>query len=292
MIASQKISVGAVILNHNDNENTLRLVAQFVDNDHIDAIVVIDNSGNTGLAGSEIVLLNPKVIFLKCSNDGYAHGNNMAIQKIKEKYGLPDTIIISNPDVEISDESIYKCIEFLGDNPDYAVVTPRMMKTDGSFHPLAGWKERTFKSDLAYSSGIMSRIIGMYHEAYSPEYWSTQFSDVDCVTGSFFLVRGDLFEKVGFFDEHTFLFYEEDILGFKIKRLGYREAVLNYCTFIHHEGVSAGRRVNYLRKYCIMQRSRLYFHRKYTRLNPFQYFILIIVTGIGFCENLLKTILF
>ena len=44
--------------------------------------------------------------------------------------------------------------------------------------------------------------------------------DVENIAGSFFIARHDIFKAIGYFDENTFLFYEEDILGEKIKEKG------------------------------------------------------------------------
>jgi len=278
----------AVILNHNDNEDTLRLASAFNAMLLIDRVAVADNSHTGGLDGSETKISDPKDIFIKVDNNGYASGNNEAVRALEQKFGLPDLIIISNPDVDISLESIQSCIDFLNTHDDYAVVTPRMLRPSGEMHHLTGWRERTMLCDLAYSSGILSRTIGMYRETYPADYWSTPYSVVDCVTGSFFVIRGIVFKEVGFFDEKTFLFYEEDILGFKLKRLGLKEAVLNDCSFIHREGVSAGRNINYLKKYMTMQKSRLYFQRAYKKAPFYKMAALYAATGLGLAESLVK----
>ena len=279
----------AIILNHNDNEDTLRLASAFNTMPFIDRVAVVDNSSAAGLDGSEAELGALKCIFLKIKNNGYASGNNEAVRALEQTFGLPDLIIISNPDVDISIESIQSCIDFLNSHADFAVVTPRMLRPSGEMHHLTGWRERTMLCDIAYSSGILSRTIGMYRETYPPDYWNTPYSVVDCVTGSFFMIRGSVFKNVGFFDENTFLFYEEDILGFKLKRLGLKEAVINDCSFIHREGVSAGRRIKYIKKYLTMQKSRLYFQHKYKKAPFYKMAALYAATGLGLAESLVKT---
>jgi N-acetylglucosaminyl-diphospho-decaprenol L-rhamnosyltransferase len=289
MTVTQKKTVAAVILNHNERDYTLKLVGGLAKGTTVDAIAVVDNSDKSALSGREAELGSERVRFLKAENNGYARCTNAGLRLLEQNGVAADYIIISNPDVEVTEECIEKCIGFLDEHPEYAVVSPHMFKPDGTQHPLAAWRERSFLCDLAYSSGLLSRIIGMYRETYPQQHWQTPFSTVDCVTGSFFMVRGEAFKKAGCFDEKTFLFYEEDILGFKLKRLGYKEAVLNTCTFVHYEGVSSGRKVGFIQKYLIMQRSRLYFHRTYKRLNPFAYGVLCLATALGLMESLVKT---
>lgn len=283
------VTIAAVILNHNDNGNALRLTAEMSGYESITRVCVADNSGPSGLTGTEAVFRNPKADCLPMRNEGYARCNNAAIACLTERYGAFDYIIISNTDVEVGEQSIEKCVGFLQEHADYAVAAPRMFRPDGTPHHLSGWKERTTLCDVAYSSGLLSRLLGMYRETYPDDYWKTPYSPVDCVTGSFFMIRGTAFRQAGYFDEKTFLYYEEDILGFRLKRMGCRLAVLNDCRFVHYENVTVGRSMNLLKKYVIMQRSRLYFHRHYRRVGPGAYAALCAATCLGYVEKAVKT---
>jgi GT2 family glycosyltransferase len=287
-----KNNVAAVVLNHGDNLNTLRLIRSFNEYVVVDKIAVVDNTEVGALTGDESELKSCKAIFFTAPNDGYARCNNFGIRKLTELFGELEFIIISNPDVDIAAGSIEKCTGFLRLHPQYAIAAPHMLRTDGSCHHLAGWRERSFLCDLAYSSGILSRMVGMYRETYPIMHWKTPFSDVDCVAGSFFVIRASIFKEIGYFDENTFLFYEEDIIGFKLKRLGFKSAVLNDCSFIHYEGVSSGRSINIIRKYVIMQKSRLYFHRRYKKTGALRYCLLCAATALGFIENCIKALVF
>ena len=57
--------------------------------------------------------------------------------------------------------------------------------------------------------------------------------EVWAVEGSIFFIRTEDFVKVGMFDERVFLFFEEDILAFKLYRLGRKTGVVNDTIFIH-----------------------------------------------------------
>lgn len=286
---SGSVTVSVVILNHNDNANALRLTAELAEYEAVTHVCVVDNSGATGLAGSEDVFRNPKADWLPMRNEGYARCNNAGIAWLTERYGAPDYLVISNTDVEVEERSMEQCAAFLEEHPGYAAVAPRMFRPDGTPHHLSGWKERTTLCDVAYSAGLLSRLLGMYRETYPDDYWKTPYSPVDCVNGSFFMIRGPVFRQMGYFDEHTFLYYEEDILGFRLKRMGCRLAVLNDCRFIHYENVTVARSMNLLKKYVIMQRSRLYFHRHYRRVGPGGYAALCAATCLGYVEKAVKT---
>lgn len=279
-----------IVLNYNDYGHTGELLEKVGSSDIVTHIIVVDNSSVQSEYDPKW-RENDKVDIIKAPNNGYARGNNAGIRFAGEHYGSPDYIIISNPDIDVKPEAIEKCIAFLDGHGDYAAAAPHMLLPDGSPHHLSGWKEKSFLCDLAYSSGILSRLIGMYRETYPPEHWKTAYSQVDCIAGSFFVIKYDVFKQIGFFDENTFLFYEEDIIGFKLKSINYRLAVLNDCGFVHYEGVSAGRN-HILKKYKTMQKSRLYFQTRYRKVNAPEHLALLLATGLGLIEKALKALVF
>lgn len=285
---SNAVVTAAVILNYNDNENTLRLSKKFAEFDCIGLTVIVDNSGEMGLKAADIENIE-KTVLVNCPNNGYSYGNNVGLKTV-DKLGGADFIIISNPDVFVEKDAVEACIDFLKNNKDFAAAAPRMHNAKGIPHHLSVWHERTFKTDLPYCSGILSRTLGMCHECYPESYFNKPVAEVDCVTGSFFAIKRDILKKIGDFDTNTFLYYEEDILGFKLKRLGYKTALLCDKKFLHCEGASVNKTLNYLKKYKAMQKSRLYFHKNYLKTSAPKYFVLCLATGLGTVEKFLKTV--
>ena len=281
--------VSAVILNYHDNENTLRLVNNLQACEVIDSVCVVDHSDEGGLTGKEEIFGLDRVLFKKEDNIGYSRGNNSGILAVESQYGLPEFFLISNPDVEVDCRSIISCIHFLDEHPKFALVAPRMLRADGSFHDLTGWRTRTVRGDLAYSSGILARLLGMRKEAYPIDYWnSLPFVQVDCAAGALFLIRAREFRSCGYFDPYPFLFYEEDILGEKLRHMNLGEAILTNFTYQHLEGVSS--HVS-LKKYLNMQHSRLYFHRIYRHASFGSMLVLYLATALGTIECILKLLL-
>lgn len=281
--------VAAVILNHKDNENTLRLVRELQSGGEIGCICVVDNSESGGLTGREEPLQADGVLFLQTTNEGYSRGNNLGISAVESQYGLPDFFLVANPDIDIACETVTRCVRLLQSHPELALAAPRMLRGDGTPHDLPGWRRRTVRGDLAYSSGILARLLGMRREAYPASYWNDPpFVRVDCAAGACFVIKAKAFKACGYFDTHSFLFYEEDMLGENLRRIGLGEAVCTDCTYRHLEGVSAN--VSF-KKYRIMQHSRIYFHKAYLHVGAAGLLALYAATALGTCECLLKQML-
>lgn len=283
---SKKLAV--VILNFNDYDNTIRYVNQIKKYEVIYKIVIVDNSLNKDRFDELLALSDDKTSIIKSNeNGGYAKGNNLGINYLNEKYNNIDFIAISNPDVEVSENSYNECFNFLSDskNKDVAMVAPRMLDANDNPHILSGWQLRTLKGDTIDSSNIVTFFTQKPHiERYEKHYLDQDIVEVACLAGSFFIIKKDVFQKVGYFDEKTFLYYEEDILGKKLHNFGHKVCLLNTCTFKHYEAVSVNKTMKYLKKYKIMQKSKRYYHEKYNNRPTHKLLMLDFVTLIGKLE--------
>lgn len=283
------IKAGLIVLDHNDAQDALRLCRSLAPCEALQRIVVVENGGEGACeALRPLEQESEKIEVLSSKNEGYAKGNNLGVRRLMQRFGEFDYYVIANPDVAVTQEALLACVGFLEENKSYALAAPHMLRPDGTQHPLSGWRERSFQCDLAYSSGLLSRLVGMYREVYPPAHWQTPVSDVDCAAGSFFVIRGVLFRQVGLFDEKTFLYYEEDILGSRLRHFGWKLAVLNTVTFVHNEGAAVGKALSELKKYRAMQKSRLYFQRRYKQISEWKYTLLRFATAMGTLEKLIK----
>ena len=282
--------LGIIILNYNDEQNTIRLCREYEKVNIVDKIIVVDNksSNNDDKTFKDLVKLKSKKVDViqTESNRGYAAGNNFGINYLEENYGSFEYIAISNPDIYIESSSIDACVNYLDKNDNVAICAPRMLNRDNVAHPLSGWQLRTVDGDIHDSSLILTRFFGKPHiEMYDKDYMEQDEINVDCIAGSFFIIRNEIFKKIGYFDEKTFLYYEEDILGNKIKKLGYRNVILNKYTFTHLESVSVDRSMKFMKKFKNLQRSKIYYHKIYNEnSNFFKIFLLYFFTYFRYIE--------
>ena len=254
-----------IVLNYNDSETVINYIDLIKNYSSIDRIVIVDNSSTDNSYEILKKLENKKINVIKTEeNRGYAYGNNYGVHFLEEKNEYYDNIIISNADIYVTNETIEKCTSFLDKHNDVAIVSPTMYMKDGSKSPLAGWKERKLNSDVRDSSIRLTKKYNNPHvECYDKKYFKGDYSFVDCVPGSFFIIKYKIFKEVNYFDENTFLYFEEDILGKKIKNLGYKVALMNKERFSHFESVTINKNVMPLKKYKILQKSKRYYHSRY-----------------------------
>ena len=266
-----------IVLNYNDSENTINFVNSVLSYNILDKIIVVDNLSTRENEFDKLVILkNEKVEVIQSDkNGGYAYGNNFGLKYIDGKY--PNDfkfVIISNPDVSIEEENIKKVIENMETDEKVAIASPRMYFVSGPARR-AAWKERTFLIDIANSTRVLQLLLYPIFKKgeYSKKEYSKGILDVENIAGSFFIANHDIFKKIGYFDENTFLFYEEDIIGYKLKKSGYKIQIVNNINFMHYESKSIGKVMNLFKKIDILFDSRIYYQKTYNNVGTFGIFI-------------------
>ena len=258
------MKTGIVILNYNDYETTYDMIEQIKNYKCLNHILIVDNKSTDRSYSKLKKLENKKIKVIKTDkNKGYAYGNNYGVRYIDENYKV-DNIIISNPDVIVSEDTINTLINDLKDET-ITLIAP-VVEEKGSIS--RGWKLPHFIEDLLsnmnyfhkYSKKLMS---------YKDDHYDKKLSRVEAVHGCFFMIKLKSFKEVNYFDENTFLYYEENILGKKLKDNNMYCYVDNSVKVIHNLSVSVDKTYNSINKYKILKNSQKYYEKNYNNLNIF-----------------------
>ncbi len=214
-------------------------------------IIVIENSNDKNLK----IKLEKEYSNIKCilsdQNLGYAKGNNLGLSLVKTKYAL-----IINPDAEVQNAALENFFLAVKNKPDFSIIAPFIQETDKIEH-----------------SEVKKTIF-----------------EVKNVKGFAMFLNLKQFDKIGFFDENFFIYFEEIDL---CKRLIKNNKKIYLDTGIkikHAGGTSHEDSINYE-----MEKSRnwhwmwstFYFHKKHQG-----YLIALIKILPKFISAIFKTIFF
>lgn len=256
---------GMVILNYNDSENTILLLEDIKKFKVLDAIIIVDNKSTDDSLKvlKKYETKHIKVVAAK-ENRGYAAGNNVGIRYLLKHYDI-DNIIISNPDIIVREEDIIALVKDL-ERKDIALIAPNIKEPKGISR---GWHLPTFLSELVanipYFHYLEQKILGYDDNAYQ-----TKLTEVEVVKGCFFIIRKEAFLKINLFDEHTFLYYEEAIIGKKLKELGLKTYVDNEVVVIHALSQSVDKSINRIQKLKIIKESQYYYEKYINQMDVFK----------------------
>ncbi len=268
------MKVAIIIVNYNDVEDTIKYVETISNYNVINRIVVVDNLSTTIGAFENLKKLeNEKVKVIQSEkNGGYDYGNNVGVKYLDSLGEEYDYIIVSNPDISVSEEAIMKCLNTLESDDKIAVVAPRMFNKDDKPIRRSCWKMRTFWLDVVHSTRVLEILF--YKVLRNGEYVEKDFQnellEVEAISGAFFVIRNKVLREIGLLDENVFLFYEEDILAKQLAEKGYKTISLNSEKFIHFESQTIGKTFNYYKKMRQLFISKMYYHKKYNKINLLQ----------------------
>lgn len=253
-----------IILNYNDYETTIDMINQIKDYKCLNHILIVDNKSTDKSYTKLKKYESKKIEVIKTDkNKGYAYGNNYGVRYIDEKYKV-DNIIISNPDVIVSEDTIKKLIEDLKDD-SISLVAP-VVEERGTLS--RGWKLPKFKEDLISNMNYFHKYAKKMM-SYDEEHYSKPLTRVEAVHGCFFMIKLKDFKKVNLFDENTFLYYEENILGKKLLDNNMFSYIDTTVKVIHNLSVSVDKTYNSINKYKILKNSQKYYEKNYNNLNIF-----------------------
>ena len=251
--------LGMVIINYNDYKTTSFLLDSIKDYKCLDLIGVVDNKSTDDSLKYLKKYENNKIKIIEAEeNKGYAAGLNAGAKEVIKKLKNCN-IIFSNSDVIINkEEDLEKLSKDIGKH-SIAIVGPTIVENRSLNR---GWMLPTIKDEIKFNLPLVSR---KYRKEilYDDEHYNEDLSIVGVVSGCFFCVNGKVLKEVDYFDEATFLYYEEQILSKKLEEKDYQVAVDNNVVIIHNHSVTIDKNINKVNKYKELKKSQRYFVKEY-----------------------------
>lgn len=244
-LASPPLSI--LIVSFNTRDLTLaciRSVFAETRNDNVN-VVVVDNGSDDGSAEA-IEEEFPAVHLLRVGeNLGFGRANNVAAAAAKT-----DLLLLLNPDTLVVDRGIDRLVEFALAHPGAGIWGGRTVFADGSLNPKCCWRFMTLWSILGRAVGLSGAF--WWSDRLNPEAYGGWLRDhireVDVVAGCFFLIRRDLWDELGGFDERFFMYGEETDLCCRAHQMGARPLFTPHATIIHYGGASERARASKIQK--------------------------------------------
>lgn len=200
-------------------------------------IIVVDNASTDG--SIKMVKNNfPEVLVLENKkNVGFAKGNNTARKFVKS-----ENILFLNPDTEVKGRAIEKCLEILEDKKNLGAVACKIVFPDGRIDYSCHRGLPTPWNTFCYWFGFSKMFPkSKFFSGYTASYLDTGKSHfIDCVSGTFIMIRKSILDKVGWWDEDYFWNGEDIELCYMLKNYGYKIWYESGEKIVHYKGSSSG----------------------------------------------------
>ena len=238
-----------IIVNYNVKyflEQCLHSVRRSMQN--IDAEVIILDNQSTDGSIEYLAKRFPEVRFISNEqNLGFAKACNKGLNYVSGEY-----ILFLNPDTLLAEDTLEKCIAFFEQNPAAGALGVQMIDGSGKFLKES---KRAFPSPMTSLYKLFGLAKLFPHSPVFSRYYLGNLSrfknhEVDVLAGAFMMIRKQVLDKTGAFDEAFFMYGEDIDLSYRIQNCGYKNYYLADTAIIHFKGESTKHAsLNYVRMF-------------------------------------------
>lgn len=234
-----KLSV--IIVNWNTVDLTVQAIRSVFDQTSNFAyeVVVIDNHSSDNSV-EKIKKIFPQVIILENKeNFGFGRANNQGMKIAKGEY-----LFLLNSDTVVLDGAINKLVQYLDTNRDVMMVGPRLLNADKTFQHACRRNLPTPMSAFYHLFGFVkffkkNKVVNFYKK-YSDDPECTE--PVQAISGAAMMFRKEVYEKIGGFDEHFFMYGEDLDFCKRIYDNSWKTVYVSTAKIIHFGGSSSSKR--------------------------------------------------
>ncbi len=229
-------SIDIIIVNWNSGEQLRMCIESIVfcnkDNYELNQIVVVDNASSDGSMDKLNVFDLPLSVIANAENLGFAVACNQGARGSEADY-----LLFLNPDTRLFENSLIKPLTFMEQPDNHNIGIAGIQLVDENC--------RIARTCARFPMPIMflSKMLGL--DKLFPQYFPSHFMSewdhgetcqVDHVMGAFFLIRRQLFESLGGFDERFFVYLEDLDLSWRTHKAGWKTIYLADAQAYHKGG--------------------------------------------------------
>ncbi len=242
MVNKINYNVAIVIVNYRTGElvvNCLESLKNIL-NQSVKVIIVDNLSGDNSVDLIGEWVSTNKNAHLICSenNSGFSGGNNLAIESAKKMGFDADFVWLLNPDTVIREDALQHLLTFMEQNPQVGITGSRLEDFDGT-PQCSAFRFHTILSELddGLKLGIISNLLKRWQVALPI---SDKPVKVDWLAGASMLIRKQVFDDIGLFDDDYFLYFEETDFCLQAKKAGWPCWYVPASRVVHFVGSSTG----------------------------------------------------
>lgn len=257
-MSDRKPELSIVILSWNTRDLLQRCLESLLAADDLISreILVVDNASSDDSAAMVREHFPALQLIVNACNEGYARGNNIGIAAAQGQF-----VLLLNSDTEVRSGSLDRLVDFLRQHPQHGAVGGGLLNADGSVQACC-MRFPTLCVPLFFDMNLdklwpKNPVMRRY---FMRDYDHRTSRDVDQPPGACLLLRREVIETVGVFDEELWLYFNDVDLCKRIKAKGWRIHYLVEAPVVHHVGMSTRR---FERRVVEWHRNRLAYYRKH-----------------------------
>lgn len=243
------MDVSIILVNYNTKDltlNCLNSIYEKTEDIEFD-IFVVDNASNDGSCEAVKKAFPNVKLISNNENIGFGRANNIAINQSNAKY-----VFLLNTDTILINNAVKILFALLEANSKAGACGGNLF--DLNMKPVHSYGFfNSPKRQLLRLLGMRYFLKNIKNDANRDE-----LQEVEQIIGADLMIRKDVLDQIGIFNEKFFLYYEESELQFRIRKAGFNILYCPDAQIFHLEGASTKKNKK-LRRQMIMQSEYLYF---------------------------------
>jgi len=208
--------VGVVTVTYDSGESLDRFLDSVpgASTEPVDVVVVENGSPGAAAAAASAVAHGARFLNL-FENRGYGGGVNAGVREL----GEVDYILIANPDTVLGRGSLDVLLERARSRSDVGAVGPLVRDAGGAVYPSAR-RLPSLRMGVGHTLFVNLWPMNPWTRAYRQAAADIREREAGWLSGSCVMVRRDVFDELGGFDESYFMYFEDVDLGARITASG------------------------------------------------------------------------
>ncbi len=253
------MQLSVIILNYNVRfflEQCVASVQEALTNIDCEIIVVDNDSSDDSCEMIKSRFPNVKLIENN-SNLGFPKGNNIGVAQANGDY-----ICILNPDTVVAEDTFEKILAFAEKQENLGIIGCKLIDGSGNFLPES-------KRGIPTPFVALTKIFGLYNlfpncklfnRYYAQHLSENETGKVDILVGAFMVMKQDLYNKIGGFDENCFMYSDDIDLSYMALKNGKFNYYFHETSVIHYKGESTVKDGLYMKRF---REAMQFFYKKH-----------------------------
>lgn len=240
------MQLSVIILNYNVRY-FLELCVLSVQNaiQNIDAeIIVIDNHSQDDSCWMMKERFPNVKLIENSENLGFPKGNNIGVSQAQGEY-----ICILNPDTVVAEDTFTKVLAFAKKQKDLGIVGVKLIDGTGNFLPESKRGIPTPFVAFTKITGLYKIFPKLFGEYYAQHLSEDETGKVAILVGAFMVMKRELYNEIGGFDENCFMYSDDIDLSFMALQKGKSNYYFHETSVIHYKGESTVKDGTYMKRF-------------------------------------------
>jgi len=227
--------ITAIIVNWNDKDVVTECIQSILDQDRKQIEIIISDNGSKDGSIDFIRRRFPAIkIIENKKNLGFGSAINSGLAVARGDY-----LLFLNSDLKLNPKCIGELAKLLESDSNIGGAIPKILYID--------------RENTVNSLGVLINYTGIAYPNLLGQQDPNWMEPFESACGGIFMLRREVYETVGGFDENLFLYHEDHDLSWRIRLAGWCLKVAPQATMYHHYKFNKG-----IKKYYSSEKNRLY----------------------------------